>query len=686
MSRPQKIKEIVREVNPFFARKRTQISLDTQAPAKQYVPKLSRSLFPAKKTMALLTLHSITTSYGGLPILKDVDLQIEPGERLCLVGRNGEGKSTLMKVISGEVQPDSGEITAKQGLKISRLEQEVPGGSMEATVFEVAASGLGPLMTLVADYHRLVHELAENSNDRLLAEFERVQHAMEASDGWLAQQRVESVLSRLQLPPDVPFSSLSGGYKRRVLLAKALVADPDLLLLDEPTNHLDIESIRWLEEFLLDFGATLLFVTHDRMLLRHLATRIIELDRGALTSWPGDYDTYLRRKQDALDAEAGQQARFDKKLAQEEVWIRKGIKARRTRNEGRVKALKKMREERSQRRNRQGNVRITSQEMEKSGKLVVTAKDVCYAYQDKPIIRDLTTTVIRGDRVGIIGPNGAGKTTLLQILLGQLTPDSGTVRLGTNLQIAYFDQLRAQLDDEKSVQDNVSDGNDQVVINGRQRHIIGYLQDFLFAPDRARSPVKILSGGERNRLLLAKLFTKPSNLLVLDEPTNDLDVETLELLEELLLDYPGTILLVSHDRAFLNNVVTSTMVFEEGGKIADYAGGYDDWLSQRSQPTAPETPPAKTAAAQSTPAKKPQPATGKRKRSYKENKELAELPARIESLEQEQEQLTAVMADPAFFRDNDPETIAATTARLAAIEQELDDSFSRWDELESLND
>ena len=635
--------------------------------------------------MALLTLHNITTSFGGLPILKNVDLQIEPGERLCLVGRNGEGKSTLMKVLSGEIQPDSGEITSKQNLKISRLEQEVPKGDTEATVFDVAASGLGPLVTIVADYHRLVHELAENSNDRLLAEFERVQHAMEAADGWMAQQQVETVLSRLQLPPDVPFASLSGGYKRRVLLAKALVSEPDLLLLDEPTNHLDIESIRWLEDFLLDFGATLLFVTHDRMLLQHLATRIIELDRGALTSWPGNYDTYLRRKQDALDAEAGQNARFDKKLAQEEVWIRKGIKARRTRNEGRVRELEKMRLERSQRRSRQGNVRITTQEMEKSGKLVVTADNVSYAYENKPIISGLTTTIMRGDRVGIIGPNGAGKTTLLQLLLGQLTPDSGTVRLGTNLQIAYFDQLRAQLDGEKSVQDNVSDGNDQVVINGRQRHIIGYLQDFLFSPDRARSPVKILSGGERNRLLLAKLFTNPSNLLVLDEPTNDLDVETLELLEELLLEYPGTILLVSHDRAFLNNVVTSTLVFEGDGIIRDYPGGYDDWLAQRPEPAGK----ASTKIEKPAPAPqkdKKQPQAAKRKLSYKENKELEELPARIEALEQEQESLTAIMANPDFFRDHDSAAITKNTDRLATLADELSHAYKRWEELESLQE
>ena len=632
--------------------------------------------------MALLTLHSITTSYGGLPILNKVDLQIEPGERLCLVGRNGEGKSTLMKVLSGEIQPDSGEITSKQNLKISRLEQEVPG-DIHATVFDVAASGLGSLVNIVADYHRLVHEMAESSDDRLMGEFERVQHAMDAADGWQAQQQVETVLSRLELPPDVLFSSLSGGYKRRVLLAKALVAEPDLLLLDEPTNHLDIESIHWLEDFLLDFNATLLFVTHDRMLLKKLATRIIELDRGNLTSWPGNYDTYLRRKQDALSAEAGQNARFDKKLAQEEIWIRKGIKARRTRNEGRVRALEKMRAERSQRRNRQGNVRMNTQDMEKSGKLVVTAKEVSYAYEDKTIISDLNTTIMRGDRVGIIGPNGAGKTTLLQLLLGQLTPDSGTVRLGTNLQIAYFDQLRAQLDEEKSVQDNVGEGNDQVVINGQQRHIIGYLQDFLFSPDRARSPVKILSGGERNRLLLAKLFTNPSNLLILDEPTNDLDVETLELLEELLLDYPGTLLMVSHDRAFLNNVVTSTMVFEGDGKISDYAGGYDDWLVQRPQAAATGTAKATSVTNQK---EKTPPATEKRKLTFKENKELKELPAQIETMEQEQETLLAAMADPNFYRDNDKNVITTSTDRLAVLEKELADAYRRWEELDALHD
>ncbi|MDH5298620.1 MAG: ATP-binding cassette domain-containing protein [Desulfobulbaceae bacterium] len=629
--------------------------------------------------MAQVTMHGVTMSYGGLPLFNNIDLQIEAGERLCLVGRNGEGKSTLMKVISGELQPDHGELAFQQGLRISRLEQEVVQG-IEAPIFDVVAGGLGPLVELVADYHRLVRELADNGDDRTMAEFERVQHAMEAAGGWQAQQRVETVFSRLQLPAaDTPFSALSGGFKRRALLGRALVAQPDLLLLDEPTNHLDIESIRWLEEFLLSFTGSVLFVTHDRMLLRRLATRIIELDRGRLFSWPDDYDTYLRRKQEALDAEAGQQARFDKKLAQEEVWIRKGIRARRTRNEGRVTALKELREQRKQRRQQLGTVRMAAQEMEKSGKLVIDAKGVSYGYGDRPVIRELTTTIMRGDRVGIIGPNGAGKTTLLRLLLGQLSPGQGTVRLGTRLEIAYFDQHRARLDEEKSVQDNVSDGNDQVLINGQPRHIISYLQDFLFAPDRARSPVKILSGGERNRLMLAKLFTSPSNLLILDEPTNDLDVETLELLEELLLDYPGTILLVSHDRAFLNNVVTSTLVFEEGGRIGEYAGGYDDWLSQRPTPTA-----ATIKKGAETPKKnKPTPTEGKRKLNFRETRELEELPARIEALEKEQEGLLAAMADPDFYKQEGGAAITAANARLAVLAEELAEAFARWEKLEA---
>jgi len=634
---------------------------------------------PEKKIMAQVTLHGITLSFGGPPLLDSVDLQIEAGERLCLVGRNGEGKSTLMQVISGELQPDGGEITLQQGLRISRLEQEVPPATA-ASVFDVVASGLGPLMSLVADYHRLGLELATNGDDRTMAEFERVQHAMESANGWLAQQRVETVLSRLQLPPDTPFANLSGGFKRRALLGKALVADPDLLLLDEPTNHLDIESIRWLEEFLLDFDGALLFVTHDRTLLRALATRIIELDRGRLTSWPGDYATFLRRKQEAQEVELTQQNRFDKKLAQEEIWIRKGIKARRTRNEGRVRELQELRRQRSARRHQPGTVRMATQEMEKSGKLVIDAHGVSYSYQHRPIINGLTTTILRGDRVGIIGPNGVGKTTLLRILLGQLPPDQGTIRLGTRLEIAYFDQHRAQLDEERSVQDNVADGNDQVTVNGRPRHIIGYLQDFLFAPDRARSPVKILSGGERNRLLLAKLFTKPSNLLILDEPTNDLDIETLELLEELLLEYSGTILLVSHDRTFLNNVVTSTLVFEGDGRIAEYAGDYDDWQAQRPTPAATTGLPKKPAP---TPRKdKPQADKSKRKLSYKEAKELETLPENIEAMEREQDQLHATLADPEFHRRNDVEAVNAAGNRLAALEKELAAAYARWEELE----
>ncbi len=630
--------------------------------------------------MAQLTLQGITLSFGGAPLLDGVDLRIEPGERVCLVGRNGAGKSTLMKVISGEIQPDGGEILCQQGLRVSRLEQEVPAAVEAATVFDVVASGLGPLMGLVADYHRLGRALADSGDDRTMAEFERVQHAMETAGGWLAQQRVETVLSRLALAADAPFATLSGGFKRRTLLGKALVAAPDLLLLDEPTNHLDIDAIGWLEEFLLAFSGALLFVTHDRMLLRHLATRIIELDRGRLASWPGDYDTYLRRRQENLDAEAAQQARFDKKLAQEEIWIRKGIKARRTRNEGRVRALEELRRQRRARRQQAGTVRLSAQEMEKSGKLVIDARDVDYAWQDQPIVRGLTTTIMRGDRVGIIGPNGVGKTTLLQLLLGTLPPQGGIIRLGTRLEISYFDQYRAQLDEERSVQENVAEGNDQVTINGRQRHIIGYLGDFLFTAERARSPVRILSGGERNRLLLAKLFTRPSNLLVLDEPTNDLDIETLELLEELLLDYHGTIILVSHDRAFLNNVVTSTLAFEADGRVVEYAGGYDDWLTQRLVESAAPSP--KPAA----PPKKDKPLspTDKRKLTYKETRELEALPGRIEAMEAEQTELHATLSDPDFYRQTDGAAVAAGTDRLAILDRELAEAYRRWEELEAL--
>ena len=628
--------------------------------------------------MAAITLKDIGLSFGGLPLLNGIDLQIESGERVCLVGRNGEGKSSLMKILAGEIEPDRGEITRQKGLRVARLTQEVPLG-MTGTVYEVVAAGLGEMFALLARYHAVSHLLQTDHSEAVLAELEEAQHALDAAHGWQAQQRVEAVLSRLQLPPDQDFTSLSGGLKRRVLLARTLVGEPDLLLLDEPTNHLDIEAISWLEEFLLSFSSTLLFVTHDRMLLQKIATRIVELDRGRLTSWPGNFATYLQRKQDALDAEASQSHKFDKKLAQEEAWIRQGIKARRTRNEGRVRALVALRQERSARRNQSGKARLQMQDAERSGKLVASLKDVSFYYDGVPIIKNLTATIMRGDKVGIIGPNGAGKSTLLKLLLGQLEPTEGTITLGTRIESCYFDQNREQLDPEKTVADNVTDGGDTVLVNGQPRHIISYLQDFLFAPDRTRSPVRVLSGGEKNRLLLAKLFTQPFNVLVMDEPTNDLDVETLELLEELLLDYQGTLLLVSHDRAFLNNVVTSTLVFEGEGRVEEYAGGYDDWLLQRAQTPAP-APVAKT---EKTEKKDPPKKAASRKLSYKEERELETLPQQLEEMEAELEELHQKLADPALYQKDAP-AIPRIQKRLEELEQELKKAYVRWETLEAI--
>lgn len=636
--------------------------------------------------MALINLRKIQLGFGGPALLDNLDLAIERGERICLLGRNGAGKSTLMKLIAGELQADDGEFSIQQGAVITRLTQEVPEG-LEGSVFDVVATGLGELGDLVRRFHQISHQLATDGSDKLLDQLSRVQHELEAVDGWQSEQRVETVISRLSLDPDIAFAALSGGLKRRVLLARALVQAPDLLLLDEPTNHLDIASIDWLEEFLLNYEGTLLFVTHDRMFLRKLATRIIELDRGQLTDWPGDYDNFQRRKAEMLNAEEKANARFDKKLAQEEVWIRQGIKARRTRNEGRVRALQALRVERKQRRERTGNVSMALQQAERSGKLVIEAEGISYAWDGKPIVRDFTTTILRGDRIGVIGPNGAGKTTLLNLLLGKLTPDSGTVKHGTKLEVAYFDQLRAQLDDEKTVMDNVADGSDKVEINGSSKHVISYLQDFLFTPDRVRQPVKALSGGERNRLLLARLFSKSANVLVMDEPTNDLDVETLELLEELLMDYQGTLLLVSHDRVFLNNVVTSTLVFEGAGQINEYVGGYDDWLSQRKTPAAQElvkSTPAKPMAEKSPPTKPaPGAPSGKPKKlSYKDQRELDALPKLIEQLEGELEQLQMTVADPAFYKRPQAEKVEVQQ-QLQVTEAALNEAYGRWEELES---
>lgn len=630
--------------------------------------------------MPLITLRNIQLSYGGPLLLDHLDLSIEPGERICLIGRNGEGKSTLMKLIADEVKADDGEREVQQGAVIRRLTQDVPTDT-QGTVFEVVASGLGELGTLVKNYHEISHQLAISGDDALLDKLATAQQELEAADGWQTEQRVETTISKLSLDPDIDFASLSGGLKRRVLLARALVQEPDLLLLDEPTNHLDIESIDWLEEFLLGYKGTLLFVTHDRAFLRKLATRIIELDRGQLTSWPGDYDNYLRRKEEQLNAEEKANARFDKKLAQEEVWIRQGIKARRTRNEGRVRALKSMREQLKQRRSRQGTASMTLQEAERSGKLITEAEHINYAWDGKPIIRDFSTTILRGDRIGIIGPNGVGKTTLIKVLLGELTPDSGTLKLGHRLEVAYFDQLRAALDENKTVADNVADGHEKVDINGITKHIISYLQDFLFTPDRTRQPVRALSGGERNRLLLAKLFAKPSNVLVMDEPTNDLDIETLELLEELLMEYKGTLLLVSHDRAFINNVVTSTLAFEEDGLIHEYVGDYDDWLRQRPEQTVKQETPRETR--QNKPSKA---STDKPKKlSYKDQRELDQLPQKIETLENEVGELQAQMSQPDFYQQ-DSLAISSTQSRLAELEAELTESYERWENLEALKD
>ncbi|PKM44812.1 MAG: ABC transporter ATP-binding protein [Gammaproteobacteria bacterium HGW-Gammaproteobacteria-1] len=625
--------------------------------------------------MALLSLRGIAVSFGGPPLLDGVDLSIERGERLCLVGRNGSGKSTLMKVLAGEITPDDGEMVRQGALRVARLTQEVPRG-LAGSVYDVVAAGLGEAGALLAEYHHVSQQLALDGSDEWLRKLEQVQHRLEAAGGWELNREVETVLSRLELPAEAEFSALSGGLKRRVLLAQALITRPDLLLLDEPTNHLDIDAIAWLEEFLLGFNGTLLFVTHDRTFLQRLATRIIELDRGRLTSWPGDFATYLRRKQEALDAESGANALFDKRLAEEEVWIRQGIKARRTRNEGRVRALEAMRRERQERRERQGTARLQLNEADRSGKLVVEAEGVSFSYDGKPVIKDLSTVIMRGDKVGIIGPNGAGKTTLLRLLLGQLAPQQGTVRLGTKLEVAYFDQHRALLDEEMTVLDNVAQGSEQITVNGESRHVISYLQDFLFAPARARTPVKALSGGERNRLLLARLFTQPANVLVMDEPTNDLDMETLELLESLLVDYAGTLLVVSHDRAFLDNVVTSTLVFEGDGRIGDYVGGYEDWLRQRRVEAPARAAPAAAAAERR---EKPKP---KAKMGYKEQRELETLPQRIEALEAEQQALHQAMSAPDFYQ-RDKAAIAAAQDRLAALEDELAAAYERWEMLEA---
>jgi ABC transport system ATP-binding/permease protein len=607
----------------------------------------------------LVSLDRVSIAFGHLPLLDGIALQIDARERVSVIGRNGTGKSTLLKIVNGDLAPDSGAVWRQPALKTARLDQDVPLAA-HRSVFDVVAEG-----------H--THHLTEDEE-------------------WLREHHVDLVLSRLQLPPDAIVDTLSGGWRRRVLLARALVGQPDLLLLDEPTNHLDIEAITWLETFLAEYSGAVMFVTHDRAFLQRLATRIVELDRGRLTSWPGDYATYLRRKEEALANEAALADKFDKKLAEEEAWLRQGIKARRTRNEGRVRALMAMRAERAARREQAGNVRLRVEQADASGKLVFEALHLSKSFvnaeaaaasesaEDRRIVvNDFSTRVMSGDRIGLIGPNGAGKTTLLRLLLGEIAPDTGEVRHGANVQVAYYDQQREQLDPERTVFETIGEGNDTVTSNGRTRHVHAYLRDFLFSDERARSPVKALSGGERNRLLLARLFTRPANVLVLDEPTNDLDLDTLELLEEQLVEWPGTLLLVSHDRTFLDNVVTSTLVFEDGGHVQEYVGGYEDWLRQRKKPEAGSL--RSEAGGRKPQRDRVSPERGQ-KLSYKEQRELEGLPGRIEGLEAEQRTLHERTGGAEFYKES-PDAIREALARVEALEAELVDAYARWHELES---
>jgi len=645
----------------------------------------------------LLHLQQSSLAFGYLPLFEDADLRIEAGERLALIGRNGAGKSSLLKVIAGELPPDTGLVWRAPALRVARLDQsaalDADAGSA-LTVFDAVAAGLQATGALVAEYHHAALELAAAPDDeRRLARVTALQEQLEREDGWRIEQRVELVISRLGLPADRRVSELSGGWRRRVFLARALVSEPDVLLLDEPTNHLDIQAIGWLEEFLAQYRGAVVFVTHDRAFLSALATRIVELDRGRLTSWPGSYSTYLEKKAAALDAETRDLERLDKKLAQEEAWLRQGIKARRTRNEGRVRALLGLRAERAARRGHPGEVRMAVDASDASGRRVFESTHVHKAFDQHVVVRDYTQRIMRGDRVGLIGPNGSGKTTLLKLLVGELEPDAGTIERGTRLHVAYFDQQREQLDPELSVADSVNDGNTTVFVNGQPKHVLGYLADFLFPRERARSPVKSLSGGERNRLLLARLFARPANVLVLDEPTNDLDIETLELLEDLVGEFAGTVLLVSHDRVFLDRVVTSTLAFEGDGLVVEYVGGYADYVRQR------ETPGGRREArggkhdegegreernrdgGEGKTQTVARSAASRRRLSYNEARELEGLPSKIGALEEEQQRLQEYVAAPEFYKKPAAE-IDATMARLEAVGPELDVLLTRWMELE----
>ena len=632
--------------------------------------------------MPLLRFENISLAYGDQPLLDHAEFQIRRSERVCLLGRNGTGKSTMMKLVSHQIQHDDGSIWRKPGLKIGVLNQDLPEQD-DQKVYDVVASGLEQAGDLISRYHELSMNISTDAHMKAL---EQVQQKLEALDGWSLSQKVDTVIQKLGLPAEKLMKELSGGWRRRVELARALVCDPDLLLLDEPTNHLDIVAIDWLEKQLLDFRGALLFITHDRSFLQSLATRIIELDRGQLTSWDCNYKTFLERKAHALEVEAEQSALFDKKLAQEEVWIRQGIKARRTRNEGRVRALKALREERMARREVQGKANFGLEKADSSGKLVLEAKSISQAFDGNTVIEDFSLRVMRGDKIGLIGANGAGKSTLLNLLLEKMEPQSGSVKSGTKLEVAYFDQLRNQLDLEKTVIDNVAEGRESITINGADRHVISYLGDFLFPASRCRVPVKALSGGERNRLLLARLFSKPANLLVMDEPTNDLDVETLELLESILVDFGGTILLVSHDRAFLDNVVSSSLVFKPGGQIEEYVGGFEDWLRQGgsiSQMVA-EPVASKPVKKEETPAPKVEtPAPAKKKLSYKLQRELDGLPAEIETLEEELVTVEAKIAEPAFYQ-GDAKEVQTTLNRLTEINELIEVKMERWEELDNM--
>ncbi|QYJ99344.1 ABC transporter ATP-binding protein [Shewanella alkalitolerans] len=638
--------------------------------------------------MSLVRINNGSLAYGYTPLLQNADFTIEPGERVCIVGRNGAGKSSLMKVIGGEVLLDDGEFNIATDVKVSRLQQDPPKAE-QGTVYAYISAGLQEVGEKLERYHQLSHDVAHvdaQEMERLLKQMERLQSDLDHLNGWQLDTRINQTCELLGLDADASLASLSGGWQRKVALARALVSEPDLLLLDEPTNHLDIDTIEWLEEFLLNYRGAIVFISHDRGFIQRMATRIVDLDRGVVTSWPGDYQTYLDGKAEWLRVEEEKNAQFDKKLAEEEAWIRQGIKARRTRNEGRVRALKALRMERMERINRQGGAKMAVADTERSGKLVFDIKDLNYNLPDKNLVKNFTTAVMRGDRIALIGPNGCGKSTLIKLLIGQLAPQSGEVKVGTKLEVAYFDQYREALDPEKTVEDNVGEGKKTVTINGQDRHILSYLQDFLFSPMRARTPVKALSGGEKNRLLLARLLLRPANLIILDEPTNDLDIETLELLESLLTDYQGTLLLVSHDRAFIDNTVTSSWWFTGNGGWSEYVGGYQDAVSQGAKFYS-EEPVAKDAVQPKVaePVKRETKAASKaeKKLSYKLQRELDALPAKMEQLEAEIESLQAVINEPDFYTQAQ-DLVSSRLNELAELEQELEVCFERWEELEAL--